>query len=96
MFRPSIQQGRPGLVWGWKEKGHGCSRRLITGLPMALLQKKMHNVVGAFLVLPLMFKVTDTFETAHYSPSADACLPKVLMILATVNTEEVSLSLIPS
>lgn len=65
MFLPSIQQGLPGLVWGWREIGHGCSRWLITGLPMALLQKKRHDVIVALLVLPMMFDVKDTFETAH-------------------------------
>lgn len=67
MFLPSIQRGRPGLVWGWREKGHGCSRWLITGLPMALLQKKRHDVIGALMVLPIKFDVTGTFEIAHDS-----------------------------
>lgn len=58
MFLPSIQRERPVLVWGCREKGHGCSRWLITGLPMALLKEKRHNVIGALLVLPMMFDGT--------------------------------------
>lgn len=32
---------------------------------MALLQKKWRDVIVALLVLPMMFGVKDTFETAH-------------------------------